>query len=96
MAAYIGLVREESFEIGELRDTIEYDGDEMLAADSFIDDLDTQVRELLAELESGRHEFIDEDLPFMATIAKVSTHFLPFKYMLEDINKVHRQGLEES
>ncbi|MFZ0254450.1 MAG: hypothetical protein WAN46_02125 [Gammaproteobacteria bacterium] len=65
----------------------------MSAAVGFVDHLDAEVRELRDRMADGSYQFGDQDLSFMPVIAGESTHFLPFKELLETINRTHRQGL---
>lgn len=88
------MVKEALAEIQDLRDAIEFDEDEMSAAIGFVDRLDAEVRKLYDRMLEGRYRFENEDLPFMPIIADESTHFLPFKELLETLNRTHREGLE--
>lgn len=81
-------------EIQDLRDAIEFDEDEMSGAAGFVDRLDVEVRTLRDRMADGSYQFANHDLPFMPVIADESTHFLPFKELLETINRTHREGLD--
>ncbi len=94
IAEFMDLVEQARFEIEELRAAIEYDPEDMTEAMGFVGFLESQVGELAIQLRAGGHEFRDEDLPFMAVVSKQSTHWLPFKSLLELINHIHRTGLD--
>lgn len=88
------MVNEALEEIQDLKDAIEFDEDEMPAAAGFVDRLDAEVRKLRDRIAEGSYQFADRNLPFMPIIANASTHFLPFKDLLETINRTHREGLD--
>jgi hypothetical protein len=92
MDEYKGVVDEALGEIQDFKDAIEFDEDEMSAAAGFVDHLDAEVRTLRDRLADGSYQFGNQDLPFMPIIADASTHFLPFKELLETINRTHREG----
>lgn len=87
------MVSEALGEIQDLKDAIEFDEDEMSSAARFVDRLDAEVRKLRDRIADGRYQFENRDLPFMSIIADESAHFLPFKELLETINRTHREGL---
>lgn len=96
MDEYQTMVDEALAEIQDLKDAIEFDEDEMSAAAGFVDRLDGEVRRLRERMADGSYQFGNEDLSFMPIIADESTHFLPFKELLETINRTHREGLAGS
>ena len=57
----------------------------------FIDPLDTQLRKQFDDMTSGRYEF-QHDLPFMAIVQR-SGRAIPFRTLLETINRTHRNGV---
>nr|VFJ90727.1 MAG: hypothetical protein BECKH772A_GA0070896_1002323 [Candidatus Kentron sp. H]VFJ91801.1 MAG: hypothetical protein BECKH772B_GA0070898_1002123 [Candidatus Kentron sp. H]VFJ98445.1 MAG: hypothetical protein BECKH772C_GA0070978_1002123 [Candidatus Kentron sp. H] len=91
---FIALVDEALFEIEELRASMAYD-DEDITDDfsGFIQPLQSGVRDLRQQLANGSHEFVDCDLAFMAVVAAVPHHLLPFGDLLSFLNQVHREGL---
>ena len=92
MEELINLVEQALFDIEELRMAAEYDYDEMGDALSFAGQLEAQTKTLLDDLKQGRHEFKNEDLPFMAIVNQQSDLTLPFKHLLRVINASHREG----
>ena len=51
---------------------------------------------LLTQMESDSHAFEDVDLPLMSIVQRHTTWLLPFKTLLEDVNRVHRRGFDET
>ncbi|VFN00548.1 MAG: hypothetical protein BECKG1743D_GA0114223_105074 [Candidatus Kentron sp. G] len=92
---FIALVDEALFEIEELRASMAYD-DEDVTDDfsSFIQPLESDVRDLRQQLVDGSHEFADHDLAFMEFVATVPFHLLPFRDLLSFLNRIHREGLD--
>ncbi len=92
---YIKLVEEVKEDIFDLREAIEYDGDEMARASIFVDPLEKTINDLYDSFKDGSYKFADEDLPFME-IVKNNNHFevLPMINSLKEINRIHRNGLD--
>lgn len=88
------MVTEAVEEIQDLKDAIEFDEDEMSMAAGFVDSLDAEVRKLRDRMTDGSYQFANQDRSFKPIIADESTHFLPFKDLLEIINCTHREGLQ--
>ncbi|MCW9025005.1 MAG: general secretion pathway protein GspF [Gammaproteobacteria bacterium] len=95
MDVYIDLVNQALVEVEELRFSIEYDEEFMEDAMGFVGQLESQLKEMEASMKDGSYQFVDEDLPFMATVKSHHQVILPFKGLLSQINNTHRQGLEE-
>ncbi len=94
MEAYRRLVEEALIEVEDLRSSAEYDeGEEWAGVFGFLDDLERSLKDLQRAMDEGTYTFRDEDLPFMRIIAPIDPHMLPFKLLLETINRTHRQGL---
>lgn len=91
---FVALVDEALFEIEELRASMAYDDEDMTDDFSaFLRPLESGVRDLRQRLVNGTHEFSDRDLAFMAVVAAVPPHLLPFRDLLSFLNQVHREGL---
>ena len=59
----------------------------------FIDPLDAQLRKLFDDMTSDRYEFQhDTDLPFMAIVKRYG-RAIPFRTLLETINRTHQKGV---
>jgi hypothetical protein len=91
---YVDLVKQAIFEVEELRLATEYDMEGMTGAQSFLDELEGQVRQVYNDMAAGTYEFGNEDLPFMRVVEKCDDRLLPFKYLLRQINETHRKGLD--
>jgi len=90
---YIDLVHQAVYEVDELRACTEEDTEEMERYLPFIDPLDAQLRQLFADMTSGKYAFpADTDLPFMAIVQRWGRD-IPFRTLLQTINAVHREGL---
>ncbi len=92
---YIRLVESVREDIFDLREAIEYDGDEMARASIFIDPLEKGINELYSSFKEGSYKFEDSDLPFM-NIVKENNHIaiMPMINSLKLINRIHREGLD--
>ena len=92
---YIKLVESAREDIFDLRDAIEYDGDEMARASVYIDQLQANVEALYQSFKDGTYQFADEDLPFMEIVRNNNNyHVLPMIVALKQINRIHREGLD--
>lgn len=92
---YIKLVESVKEDIFDLREAIEYDGDEMARASIYVDPLEKTINNLYDSFKDGSYQFVDEDLPFME-IVKNNNHMevLPMIHALKEINRIHRNGLD--
>jgi len=92
---YLDLVHQAVYEIDEMRACIDEDaGDEDAELYAqFIEPLDVHLRKLFDDMTSGRYQFPgDTDLPFMPVVKRFG-RAIPFRLLLETINRTHRQGL---
>jgi hypothetical protein len=92
METYMDMARQALFEVDDVRASLEFDMEGMGGMEGMTDmigQLETELRTLLKNLENGSHDFGSGDLPFMAMVRKQSIQVLPFKRLLEDINRVH-------
>ena len=92
---YLDLVHQAVYEIDELRTCIDGDAgeeDTELYA-QFIEPLDFHLRKLFDDMTSGRYQFSrDTDLPYMVVVQRFG-RAIPFRQLLETINRTHRKGL---
>jgi len=91
---YIDLIRQALFEIEDVRAAIEFEEGGMSGTDGFIHVLEKEIRALYARMQEGSYYFENKDLPFMPLVLRQSTQTLPFKNVLEEINRIHRNGLD--
>ncbi len=92
---YLDLVHQAVYEIDEMRACIDEDaGDEDAELYAqFIDPLDVSLRKLFDDMTSGRYQFpSNTDLPFMTVVQRFG-RAIPFRQLLETINRTHRNGL---
>jgi len=90
---YVGLVQQAIDEVFDLRQAIEFDADDLAGSMSFIDELETGLKQLYATMEDGSYQFATGDLPFMEIINSYHESLIPFKYLLLRINETHMKGL---
>ncbi len=92
---YLDLVHQAVYEIDEMRACIDEDaGDEDAELYAqFFEPLDFHLRKLFDDMIAGRYQFSnDTDLPFMPVVQRFG-RAIPFRALLETINRTHRQGL---
>lgn len=92
---YLDLVHQAVYEVDELRACMmeEEDMDDTAMYNQYVGQLDVQLRELYDAMISGRYQFpADGDLPYMPLVQKYG-RFMPFRSLLELINRTHRNGL---
>lgn len=96
LSEYLYLIDQALIEVDEMRNIIAYemDGDERPA--DFLIPLEAELKRLKEAIETDSYEFRDEDLPYMSAIPTREFDRLPFKYLLDQINSTHRQGLESA
>ncbi len=91
---YLELVAQAIFEVEELRMSMEYDMEGMNGVDSFLEELEGDIRNLKQAMSDGSYQWANGDLPFMAIVERTSDRLLPFKYLLRQINYTHLNGLD--
>ena len=92
-AEYIEWVKQAVFEVGDLRDCLEFDMEELGRFPAFLDPLDQAINEVYQSMRDGKYAFGREDLPFMEIIER-HEHEIPFAVLLKQINETHRRGLD--
>jgi hypothetical protein len=94
-AEYLDLVNQVIFEIDDLIMCAEDEGEGDLEFTSqlpLFQQLARDVRQLQADLQAGRHTFVDgSDLPFMAAVRRARAR-IPFMALLDALNVSHRKG----
>lgn len=60
----------------------------------FVEELEKQVKAVYNSMVEGTYEFEDKDLPFMEITRQYGIFTLPFRDLLNIINKTHRNGLD--
>lgn len=90
---YVEWVRQAVFEVGDLRDCLEFELEDLSRFPAFLDPLEEGVKGLYKSMQDGRYLFGREDLPFMELSARYS-HEIPFHILLKQINETHRRGID--
>ena len=90
---YVEWVTQAVFEVGDLRDCLEYEVEDMSKFPAFLDPLEEGIKAAYASMKAGTYRFGREDLPFMDLAARYADE-IPFHTLLKQINETHRRGLE--
>jgi len=90
---YVEWVRQAVFEVGDLRDCLEYELEDLNRFPAFLDPLEEGVKGIFQAMQDGTYVFGREDLPFMDLSERYSEE-IPFHTLLKQINETHRRGLE--
>lgn len=94
---YLDLVHQAVYEVDELRACLldEEELDDVDLYNQYLGPLDKSLRELYDAMTAGRYQFpAGEDLPFMPLVRQYG-RFIPFRGLLEVINRTHREGLAQ-
>jgi hypothetical protein len=90
---YVDWVRQAVFEVGDLRECLEFELEDLSRFPAFLDPLEEGIKDLCRSMKQGTYSFGREDLPFMDLAGKYSDQ-IPFHTLLKQINETHRRGLE--
>lgn len=90
---YVEWVKQAVFEVGDLKDCLLYEAEELQNFPAYIEPLESGVKGLYKSMEEGTYSFGREDLPFME-VAYQNEADIPFHTLLKQINETHRKGLE--
>jgi hypothetical protein len=90
---YVEWVRQAVFEIGDLRDCLEYELEDLNRFPVFLDPLEEGIKGIYQSMLNGTYVFGREDLPCMDLAERYSEEIL-FHSLLKQINETHRKGLE--
>lgn len=90
---YAEWVKSAMFEIGDLKECLLYETEELRSFPDYLEPLETGIREVYDAMCEGRYSFGREDLPFVE-IALMHAEEIPFHTLLKQINETHRKGLE--
>ena len=91
---YVALVKDALYEVDEMRASIEYDEEGMGDAVKFIDELQSNLKEIFDAMVSGDYCWRTGDLKYMDLIRHMDDGMLPFRSLLIRINETHKKGLE--
>jgi len=90
---YVEWVRQAVFEVGDLRECLEYELEDLSRFPAFLDPLQEGVEDLYRSVQDGTYSFGRGDLPFME-LAERYAGDIPFHTLLKQVNETHRKGLE--
>jgi hypothetical protein len=93
---YAEWVKQARFEVGDLRECLLYDMEEvgeMGRFPAFLEPLEEGINQVYDAMCNGTYAFGREDLPFME-IAEMNADQIPFMVLLKQINETHRKGLD--
>lgn len=90
---YVEWVRQAVFEVGDLRECLVYELEDLTRFPAFLDPLEEGIKGLYQSMLDGNYSFGREDLSFMDLAARYSEE-IPFHTMLKQINETHRKGLD--
>jgi hypothetical protein len=90
---YVDWVRQAVFEVGDLRECLDYELEDLTKFPAFLDPLEEGIKGVHQAMVDGSYVFGREDLPFMDLAARYSEE-IPFHSLLKQINETHRRGLD--
>ncbi len=90
---YAGWVKNAMYEIGDLKDCMLYEIEDMTRFPGWLEPLEESIKQVYDSMCDGSYHFGREDLGFME-ILRQHEHRIPFYTLLKQINETHRKGLE--
>ena len=90
---YVEWVRQAVFEVGDLRECLEFELEDLNRFPAFLDPLEDGINAVYKSMQDGTYSFGREDLPFMDLATKYAGE-IPFHTLLKQINETHRRGLD--
>ena len=90
---YVEWVKNAVFEVDDLRDSLEFEAEDMARFPAFLDPLDEGGKAIHGSMIEGSYTFGREDLPFIDLAVKHADE-IPFHTLLKQINETHRRGLD--
>ncbi|MFZ1536303.1 MAG: hypothetical protein WAT23_02820 [Chromatiaceae bacterium] len=90
---YVEWVRQAVFEVGDLRECLEFELEDLRRFPAFLDPLEEGILTLHKSMLEGNYLFGREDLPFIDLATRYADQ-IPFHTLLKQINETHRRGLD--
>ncbi|MBF0255197.1 MAG: general secretion pathway protein GspF [Gammaproteobacteria bacterium] len=87
------MVKQAMFEVGDLRDCLEYEMEDLQRFPDFLEPLEEGIKQIYNAMLNGSYYFGREDLPFM-DLAVEHADDIPFLFLLKRINETHRRGID--
>lgn len=90
---YVEWVRQALFEVGDLRECLEFELEDLQRFPAFLNPLEEGIQALHKSMLEGNYLFGREDLPFVDLATRYADQ-IPFHTLLKQINETHRRGLD--
>ena len=90
---YAEWVNQAMFEVGDLKDCLFYEIEDLQRFPAYIEPLEEGVKRVYDAMVAGTYQFGREDLPFMEVV-RLYEDQIPFHTLLKQINETHRRGLD--
>ena len=90
---YAGWVKQAMFEVGDLRECLLYEIEDLQRFPAFLEPLEESVKQVYQSMVEGSYRFGREDLMYMDLLRRHEDQ-IPFHTLLKQINETHRRGLE--
>jgi len=90
---YADLVEQAMFEVGDLKNCLLYEFEDLQRFPAYIEPLEAGVKQVYDAMVAGTYRFGREDLLYMETLRHYEDQ-IPFHSLLKQINETHRKGLD--
>ncbi|MDJ0739681.1 MAG: general secretion pathway protein GspF [Gammaproteobacteria bacterium] len=90
---YAEWVKQAMFEVGDLKDCLLYEIEDLQRFPGYIEPLEEGVKQVYDAMVAGTYSFGRDDLAFMEVLRRHEDQ-IPFHTLLKQINETHRKGLE--
>ena len=90
---YAEWVKQAMFEVGDLKDCLLYEIEDLQRFPGYIEPLEEGVKQVYDAMVAGTCSFGRDDLAFMEVLRRHEDQ-IPFHTLLKQINETHRKGLE--
>ena len=91
---YVNMIEQAIDDTFDLRQAFEFDGDDLGDVSKFVDQLESNLKDMYQSMKDGSYQFSTGNLPFMTIVDGYHESMIPFKYLLLRINATHMKGLE--
>ena len=90
---YAEWVKQAMFEVGDLKDCLLYEMEDLQRFPVYIEPLEEGIRQVYEAMVAGSYQFGREDLMYM-DVLRLYEDQIPFHTLLKQINETHRKGLD--
>ncbi len=91
---YVAWLKDALYEVEDMRASIEYDEEGMGATKPYIEEIESSLKEIFKQMESGDYCWNTGDLSYIPVIRDLDENVVPFRQLLIRINDTHKKGLE--